>query len=241
MSHRLDKSAKVISKMFTSLAPRYDLMNDVMTGFTHRKTRKFAIGLLQKKKIKRFLDLASGTGDFTFLASATLKSDAKIIGCDFSNGMLVIAQQRMLLLKSNGAISIPELINSDISYLPFSNEIFDTCSIIYGLRNVNDPLLVLSEINRVTNSEGNLIIVESKIPQNPIVRMLISFYFKKIVPKIASLFSSNVKAYDYYFKSVEQFNAPIEMYRLLKKARWKRVISYRLLFDTVIIYNAFKP
>jgi demethylmenaquinone methyltransferase/2-methoxy-6-polyprenyl-1,4-benzoquinol methylase len=239
MSRGLDKSAKVISNMFTTIAPRYDLMNDVMTGFTHRKTRKFAINLVKKKKIKYFLDLASGTGDFTFLASAALNSETQIVGCDFSKGMLHHAKHRLHSKENKNKKRKVALINSDISYLPFSNGLFDTCSIVYGLRNVNDPLWVLTEINRVTTSKGNLIIVESSIPHNWIVRRFLSFYFKKIVPIIASLFSSASEAYDYYFESVEQFKSPEEIFKLLKKARWKRIIKYRLLFDSVIIYNVF--
>ncbi|MHA2387942.1 MAG: ubiquinone/menaquinone biosynthesis methyltransferase [Candidatus Hodarchaeales archaeon] len=239
MSQKLDKTPNVISKMFTSLAPRYDLMNDVMTGFTHHHTRKFALELIREKQIDRILDLASGTGDFAFLLNNLLKSETVIIGCDFSRGMLEIARHRLQTIQ-NVAEKKLAFFCSDINHLPFSDKIFDVCSIIYGLRNVQDPLGVLHEIYRLTKPNGRLVIVEANIPLNPIIRFLLSFYFKKIVPIIASLFASNVQAYDYYFKSVEQFIAPIGLLKLLKKSNWNQVTINRLLFDTVIVYEISK-
>ena len=240
MTQKLDKSAKVISKMFTALAPRYDLMNDVMTGFTHHRTRKFALELTGIVKGGRVLDLASGTGDFAILLQSIMKSDTLIIGCDFSSGMLAIARHRLKTIQNASNMNNLAFTSSDINHLPFSDEIFDVCSIIYGLRNVQDPLSVLHEINRVTKPNGRFFIVESIVPDNPFIRFSLSFYFKKVVPIIASLFASNVQAYDYYFNSVEQFGTPIETLKLLKKTHWKRVTIYRLLFGSVIVYQIFK-
>ncbi len=240
MTQKLDKSAKVISNMFSSLAPRYDLMNDIMTGFTHRYTRNFAVKLLKNKKINRVLDLASGTGDFSFLLNFNLNSNPLTIGCDFSKGMLSIAHYRQKILRLKYKNRNITFINSDISHLPFSNEAFEVCAIVYGLRNVQNPLWVLKEIYRVTKPTGHLIIVESLLPQNPKINRLLSFYFKKIVPKLASIFSSNIQAYDYYFTSVEQFITPSKTLNLLKRSKWNRVTNYNLLLGSVMVYHVFK-
>ncbi|MHA2335234.1 MAG: class I SAM-dependent methyltransferase, partial [Candidatus Hodarchaeales archaeon] len=90
----LDKSPETISSMFDALAQKYDLMNDLMTGFTHRRTRKFAVSLACFQKDMIALDLATGTGDLALLLHATGGTDTKVIGIDFSRGMLAIARKR---------------------------------------------------------------------------------------------------------------------------------------------------
>ncbi|MHA1975438.1 MAG: ubiquinone/menaquinone biosynthesis methyltransferase [Candidatus Hodarchaeales archaeon] len=240
MSPKLDKSADVISRMFTSLAPRYDLMNDIMTGFTHRRTRKFTLKLLRKDKIARALDLASGTGDFAFLLQSFLNSDTLIIGSDFSSGMLKTAQYRWKNIQSKLEANNLTFFLSDINHLPFKDESFDICTISYGLRNVQEPVQVLQEIHRITHPSGSFLILESILPRNSIIRYLLSFYFRKVVPRVARLFSSHVKAYDYYFQSVKQFLPSATVLKLLRKTHWKRVTIYSLLFGSVIIYQIFK-
>jgi demethylmenaquinone methyltransferase/2-methoxy-6-polyprenyl-1,4-benzoquinol methylase len=207
-------------------------MNDLMTAFTHRRTRKFAYNLLDLKKEENLLDLASGTGDFAFLINS-MGQDNEIIGVDFSEGMLIRAIQKKTKLDRNLSF-----LASDISYLPLANESIDVCSICYGIRNVQDPLLVIKEISRVTKSR--LLIVESSVPSNRLIRFFLAFYFKKIVPLIAKTFSSDKKAYDYYFESVEDFLSPMELISILKTAHWKQVVYKKLLLGAVTVYLVSK-
>ena len=203
-----------------------------MTVFTHRRTRKFAYNFLDLKKEESLLDLASGTGDFAFLINS-MGQDNEIIGVDFSEGMLIRAIQKKTELDRKLSF-----LASDISFLPFSNETIDACSICYGIRNVQDPLLVLKEISRVT--KHRLLIVESSVPSNRLIRFLLTIYFKKIVPLIAKTFSSDSKAYNYYFSSVEDFLSPMELITILKKAKWKQVVYKQILLGAVTVYLVFK-
>ena len=233
MQSNLNKTSKAISKMFTNIAPKYDLMNDIMTAFTHRRTRKFAYNLLELKASERLVDLASGTGDFAFLINSK-GQDNEIIGVDFSEGMLLQANQKKTRLNRK-----LNFLASDISYLPFLDESIDVCSICYGIRNVQDPALVLKEISRVT--KHRLLIVESSVPSNRLIRFLLTLYFKKIVPLIAKTFSSDNEAYNYYFKSVENFLPPLELIKLLKKnSNWKKVVYQHLYLGAVTVYLVFK-
>ena len=237
MQTNLNKTSKAISTMFTSIAPKYDVMNDIMTGFSHRITRKFALNLLDLKNNERLLDLASGTGDFALLANS-LKTENQIIAVDFSKGMLEQAIQKNRLQSKNRSRNSMNFIASDITYLPFLEESIDACSICFGIRNVEDTQLVLKEISRVCKSR--LLIIESTIPANPLIRFVISFYFKKIVPLIAKVFSSDAKAYDYYFESVEHFLPPMELIGILKKAKWKKVTYHQLFLGAVTVYLVLK-
>ncbi len=237
MRSNLNKTSKAISTMFTSIAPKYDLMNDIMTGFTHRSTRKFALNLLNIKDKERLLDLASGTGDFALLVNS-LKTDNEIIVVDFSKGMLEQAIQKRRLQSNYNSKKSMHFLASDISYLPFLDESIDVCSICYGIRNVQDPQFVLKEISRITKKR--LLIIESTIPTNPLIRFIITLYFKKIVPVIAKVFSSDAKAYNYYFESVEHFLPPMELIINLKKANWKKLVYKQLFQGAVTIYLVFK-
>ncbi len=240
MTQKLDKSAKVISNMFTSLAPRYDLMNDIMTGFIHRYTRKFALKLTEFSKDGRALDLATGTGDFAFLLHSLHFPNKLVIGCDFSKGMLEVARNRMKIKTKESTDGELFFLNSDINFLPFTDRSFDVCSILYGIRNVANPHQVLKEINRVTKKSGRLIVVESALPSNRIARSFITVYFRKIVPKLALFFSSNVQAYEYYFSSVKQFLPKSKFLKLLKQTNWKKVYYFPLICGSLNVYQVFK-
>ncbi len=236
MRSDLNKTSEVISMMFSSIAPKYDLMNDIMTGFTHKRTRKYALELLNIQKNETLLDLASGTGDFALLAKRSLDNNT-IYAIDFSEGMLEQAIHKEKYSKKDVKESI-NFITSDITFLPFVNESMDICSICYGIRNVEDPNIILKEIARVTKKK--LLIIESTVPTNPLIRYLITFYFKKVVPVIAKVFSSNASAYNYYFKSVEHFLPPLELIKVLKKSKWKTVTYQNLFLGAVTIYLATK-
>jgi len=227
MEKILDKSPQTISQMFSALAPRYDLMNNLMTGFSHHLTRRFALSLAELTPDQRTLDLATGTGDFASL----LDTKADVIGCDLSDGMLRRAKIRSRQI---------EFLRADISVLPFPNNLFDVCAISYGIRNVKDPHAVLREIFRITRPGGRLIIVEASIPENPTNRFLVWFHFTRIVPFLARIFTTNPTAFDYYFKSVEQFPTGRKFFILLKKAGWNRVWWYKRLFGAVSIYQVEK-
>jgi demethylmenaquinone methyltransferase/2-methoxy-6-polyprenyl-1,4-benzoquinol methylase len=213
--------------MFSALAPRYDLMNDVMTGFTHHITRKFALSLAKFKPGQRALDLATGTGGFAKLLNNAGDEKSDVIGCDISEAMLDLARNQNQMIN---------FLQADINTLPFSKNSFDVCTIAYGLRNTENPLAVLREIYRVTRPGGRLIIVESSIPDNAISRYLIWFHFTKIVPIIASFLKLDAAAYEYYFESVKQFPIGIKFLKLLRNSGWSHVTWYTRLFGAVSIY-----
>ncbi|MHA2059935.1 MAG: class I SAM-dependent methyltransferase, partial [Candidatus Ranarchaeia archaeon] len=120
--------------MFDSVAPRYDLMNDIMTAFAHRYTRAAALKILEKRRNKGIvLDLATGTGDMGLLLASSLEDRAKIIGVDFSSTMLSGAYSK---IQQRG--STLNLLNSEITHLPFPDDHIDVCTICYGIRNVHN-------------------------------------------------------------------------------------------------------
>ncbi|MFW9777424.1 MAG: ubiquinone/menaquinone biosynthesis methyltransferase [Candidatus Heimdallarchaeota archaeon] len=216
-----------MSRMFSSIASRYNLMNNVMTGFTHHLTRRFALSLTKFKTGQRAVDLATGTGDFVKLLNAKGGEKSVVIGCDLSREMLSLAKNQN---------HRTDFIQADINTLPFLDNSFDLSTISYGLRNVQDPLVTLTEIFRIIRPGGRLIIVESSLPMNTGSRFLIWFHFTKIVPRLASFFRLSTAAYNYYFESVKQFPIGTKFFHLLRNAGWSHVTWYTRLFGAVSIY-----
>ena len=208
----LDKSQKTMIRMFNAIASHYDLMNDVMTGFSHRFTRKMAIKLSNFKPGQKALDLATGTGDFAFQLYNQADGKSKVIGVDISDRMLAVAKFRSKKVGINGDITFQL---ADMNELPYKDNTFDMCSIGYGIRNVHDPLKVLKEIARVTKRNGYLLIVEANPPKNRFSKNLAHFYFHKIVPLIAKFISPDGDAYNYLVDSISQFPAAPKFLKMI--------------------------
>ncbi|OLS16762.1 MAG: Ubiquinone/menaquinone biosynthesis C-methyltransferase UbiE [Candidatus Heimdallarchaeota archaeon LC_3] len=232
----LDKSPDTIKIMFDSIAQNYDFMNDIMTGGTHRYTRKFMCNLITFNKRKIILDLATGTGDNIIYLKKNFPNTF-IYGLDLSKNMLQIAVRR---IKKKKLFSNVKLIEGDISKSPFESNFFDLCTISYGIRNVLDIRTALSEINRVTKKGGCLIVVEATNPTNKYLNKLITFHFRFISPKLARIVSSNYFAYNYLSKSIRAFPNTKNFVKLMRESNWKKIKHYSLFFGSVTIYQGFK-
>ena len=232
----LDKSTDTIQTMFDSIAQNYDFMNDIMTGGSHRFTRKFMCNLVKFKKSKKILDLATGTGDNIIYIKRKFPN-AIINGLDLSKVMLTIAYRR---IKTRQLLSNVKLLKGDILNSPFESNSFDLCTISYGIRNVSDISKALHEINRITKKGGSIIIVEATNPTNRYLSHVIKFYFNNIIPKLARIFSSNHSAYNYLSESIREFPTMVEFVKLMRESNWRKIRNYTLLFGSVTIYQGFK-
>lgn len=219
--------------MFNSIAHQYNLMNDIMTAFSHRRTRKITVKLSNFKHDQRALDLATGTGDLAFLLLK--EGRGTVIGVDISDKMLSKAKSRNL--GTNGYIALKRV---DINHLPFHEEVFDICTISYGIRNVHNPLVTMKEVARVTKKGGRFIIVEATPSTNRYARLLAHFYFGKITPLLAKILSLDAAAYIYFAESISQFPKSSDFTKIIKRAGWKKVFYYPLYFGTVTVFLAFK-
>ncbi len=236
-STKLDKSIPTIIAMFSQISKNYDFMNNLMTGFSHKRTRKKALQLVPVLSDQIVLDLATGTGDFVFQTLNMLKEINMIIGIDITEKMLSIAKDRSRKEKFKNLASFSL---ADITYLPFHTEAFNLCTIGYGIRNIQNPMSVLKEIWRVTKESGHLIIVEATPPNNSIVKFLLDFYFRKIIPIITKLLFLETNAYRYLAESIAQFPSTQRIVKIMKNAGWKKVIHFSMYYGAVTIFFAKK-
>ncbi len=233
----VDKSQRTMMNMFNNIAHRYDLMNNIMTGLSHKITRKRAVELSNFGPRQKALDLATGTGDFAFELLKLTNTQNLVVGVDLSSKMLSIAKSRANKMKIKGIFAIHQ---ADICNLPYKDETFDLCTIGYGIRNIQSPSRALQEIARVTKKKGRLIIVEATLPTNRYMRVLTDFYFRKIVPVIAKFFSSDVSSYHYLAKSISHFPTAHQFTKILQLSNWRRTIHFQMLLGTVTIFLAVK-
>ncbi len=219
-----DSAAKAVREMFTSIAPRYDLLNHVLSFnidrlWWWRTARRF--DAILKRPGARALDLCCGTGDMAFaLRRRAGSADVKILGADFSHAMLQRAAQ-----KGNAATAGKEMgqapslrwVEADALRLPFSDGHFNLVTSAFGFRNLADYDAGLREIARVLRPGGECGILDFGEPRG-LIGEVYRVYFKKVLPAMGTLISGVRGPYAYLPASVERFPAPDEMMTRMKKA-----------------------
>jgi len=214
-----DKSAaaKAVREMFTSIAPRYDMLNHVLSMnvdriWWRRAARTFR--QILRRPNARVLDLCCGTGDMTFaLRRQARNHSTRIVGADFSHAMLERATGKSQ--SQNG--SAPAWIEADALRLPFPDAHFDLVTSAFGFRNLADYDAGLREIVRILRADGECGILDFGEPRGA-VGALYRLYFKQVLPRIGTLISGVRGPYKYLPASVERFPAPEQMLERMKRA-----------------------
>lgn len=195
----LDKSGRTIRDMFAGVAPRYDLLNHVLSGGLDLVWRRRAAALLSAAEKERVLDLCCGTGD---QAKALAARGAKVQAADFCVPMLARAQPK--LAPADGAPATG-LAAADALSLPYADRSFSAATVAFGLRNVADLDGSLAELHRALRPGGRLLVLEFAVPEAPLLRGPYLLYFRHVLPKIGALLSPRGSAYGYLTDSVLEF------------------------------------
>ena len=233
-----DASRKV-REMFTRIAPRYDLLNHLLSAQMDRRwrarTAKELRGVLQNPKAV-VLDLCCGTGDLAF--SLAKEAKARIVGADFSHTMLVRAKDKSQT-EARGGWRVP-FFEADALGLPFADASFELVTTSFGFRNLANYQDGLREILRVLKPEGALGILEFTEPAPGIVGDAYRFYCQKVLPKIGGIISGDAAAYEYLPKSVARFFRPDELAGVMKEAGFKRVRYSLMTLGSVALHIGTK-
>jgi demethylmenaquinone methyltransferase/2-methoxy-6-polyprenyl-1,4-benzoquinol methylase len=208
-----EKSAAVRA-MFGAIAPRYDLLNHLLSLNMDRLWRRRAVGLLLagvRAARGRYLDLCAGTFDFALALARRRGFEGMVVGCDFALPML----QRGLP-KLRGAPVRP--VCGDGLALPFPDAAFDGATVGFGVRNLADLAGGLCELRRVLKPDARLVVLEFTTPRRQPLRGLYFLYFKRILPLVGRLVSGHTRAYTYLPASVLAFPEPAELAALMRDA-----------------------
>lgn len=219
-----EAKAKVVQNMFDAIAPRYDLVNRIMTFRLDTRWRKIAVRKLALSKGARVLDLASGTGD---LCINLRKAGLHPLSFDMSFGMLAADHSKA------------PRVQADILRLPIATQSVDGVTCGFALRNLVDLNVFFHEIARVTKPGGRIALLDVSTPTNPIIRWGNGVYFGKVVPRIGGLLS-NRAAYNYLPKSVAYLPAPEQLVRMLQDAGFEHVRHEQLSGGLTQLMHATK-
>jgi demethylmenaquinone methyltransferase / 2-methoxy-6-polyprenyl-1,4-benzoquinol methylase len=234
-------AAQAVREMFTSIAPRYDLLNHVLSFNVDRMwwrgtARRFRHILARSDA--RILDLCCGTGDMAFaLRREARESLPQILGADFSHAMLQRANAKSQSSARNGAV--PGWIEADALKLPFPDAHFDLVTSAFGFRNLADYDAGLREIFRVLKLQGECGILDFGEPKG-MLGSLYRIYFKQVLPRVGTMISGVRGPYAYLPASVERFPAPEEMLRRMKNAGFAEATWTPYTFGIAGLYRGKK-
>jgi demethylmenaquinone methyltransferase/2-methoxy-6-polyprenyl-1,4-benzoquinol methylase len=219
-----------IKNIFESISKDYDLMNDLITFKYHSKWKKEIAMIGKEDNPKVILDIATGTGDIAINLSKL--KDSQIIGVDISEKMLNVAGDK--IRKMNITNITLEL--SKAEKLKYKNNFFDLISIGYGVRNFEDLFNGLKESYRVLKKNGKLIILETSVPNNFLIKYLYLLFTSIYIPLISFIFTKNMKAYNYLLDSTKEFPHEKEFKKILGSVGFKNIASKKKFFGISTIY-----
>ena len=223
-------------EMFTSIAPRYDFLNRLLSVGQDKYWRQRAIDLLDPMENERILDVATGTGDMV-IEVAKRNLSVQIFGIDFSQRMLDLGRIKIARNGYNQAVSLQ--IGSG-ECLPFADESFDGVICAFGIRNFADVQLGLREFFRVLKPSGRIVVLEFSIPRNQFLNTAYEWYFNLILPKIGNIISGHSNAYSYLPESVANFPSQKKFIKWIEKIGFKKVSFSELTFGIVSIHRGYK-
>lgn len=226
--------ARRVNDLFATIAPRYDLINDLQSFGLHRLWKQRLIQLAEVHPGQKALDLCCGTGDVAF---ALALKGAEVIGADFSHPMLAVANRRKSAAIRGSAVSF---LQADALNLPFANGSFDVVTIAYGLRNLADFNAGLAEMLRVLKPGGKLLILDFGKPPFAPWRIAYFAYLRLFVPLFGRIFCGNSATHAYILESLLKYPAQNGVAALLREHGCKAVKIENLLGGVMSINTAIK-
>jgi demethylmenaquinone methyltransferase/2-methoxy-6-polyprenyl-1,4-benzoquinol methylase len=224
--------SEYVSRMFGAIADHYDVMNWVMTLGQDQRWRRQAADVAQLRPGFTALDVATGTGDLAIELAERVHPGGHVLGVDFAEPMLEIARRKF---QSRGLALAFE--KADALALPYADASFDAATCAFGLRNLDDRLAGLREMNRVVKPGGRVVILELTPPANALAR----HYMDEVIPRLGQVLARAREAYTYLPESVQEFPDAQSLGRLMQEAGL-RGVTYRLLnFGTVALHWGTKP
>ena len=255
-----DKRSRV-RRMFAAIAPSYDLNNRLHSLWMDQHWRSTAVKLADVQRTDVLVDVACGTGDLTLKLADRLVEvynlnagsyplvppRDQVFGIDFTYEMLPLARQKAHDQPVRGARAynmnqIAQWLCGDATALPLPDGSADVVTIAFGIRNVAEPASAVREFRRILRPGGRLLILEFSLPTKPILRGLYNFYFRKVLPRTATLISGDTSgAYKYLPESVNTFIGRQQMMQLMLDAGFEQVQQFPLTFGVCVCYVGRVP
>ncbi|MBV8537874.1 MAG: class I SAM-dependent methyltransferase [Alphaproteobacteria bacterium] len=238
--------APLVRRVFDSVAPRYDLMNDLMSAGVHRLWKSTLIATIAPRPGELLLDVAGGTGDIAarYLEAldragdpATTAPDARAIVCDINGEMLDVGRDRMI---DGGRLAGVAWVAGDAEHLPVASSSVDVYTIAFGLRNVTHIDAALAEARRVLKPGGRFFCLEFSRVVLPVLDKLYDLYSFQVLPRLGEWVAGDRDAYQYLVESIRKFPSQDQLARQVSSAGLDRVQVRNLSGGVAAIHSAWR-
>lgn len=228
------EKARKVAEVFHSVARRYDLMNDLMSGGLHRLWKAFTIEQAAVRPGSRVLDIAGGTGDLAIAFAKKVGASGEVLLTDINASMLAVGRDRML-----DAGLTPLCVQCDAERLPFPDNHFDVVTVAFGLRNMTHKELALAEMRRVLRPGGRLLVLEFSRVYKPLAP-LYDLYSFKVLPLMGRLVAKDEASYRYLAESIRMHPDQETLKRMMEEAGLERVEYFNLTGGVVALHKGYK-
>jgi demethylmenaquinone methyltransferase/2-methoxy-6-polyprenyl-1,4-benzoquinol methylase len=232
-----DDKSGLVAEVFQSVAPKYDVMNDLMSFGMHRLWKRFTIQQAAIKPGQRILDVASGTGDLAMAFAKLTGPTGKVVMTDINEAMLNTGRDRLL---DQGVAGNIECVLADAENLPFADSDFDLVTIAFGLRNVTNKDAALASMYRVLKPGGKLLVLEFSKPVTPLLAKIYDLYSFNVIPKIGGLVANDSASYQYLVESIRMHPDQATMKSMMQTAGFEDVEYFNLCGGIVALHQGFK-
>lgn len=232
-----DAKAGLVAGVFHSVAARYDIMNDLMSGGVHRIWKRFTIELSGVRRGNAVLDVAGGTGDLAARFAEIVGDKGRVVLADINDSMLQVGRDKLI---DTGKLANIEFVQADAQYLPFPDNSFDCVSIAFGLRNVTDKGMALRSMLRVLKPGGRLLVLEFSKPENELLSKAYDTYSFNVLPRIGKLVTNDSESYQYLAESIRKHPNQETLKDMMEDAGFSQCEFHNMTGGIVALHKGIK-
>lgn len=226
--------ARRVRGVFDSVAPKYDVMNDLMSMGLHRAWKAYTVMVANVKEGFQVLDIAGGTGDLALAFAPKVGASGRVFHTDINEAMLREGRNRLL----DAGVSVPTLV-CDAEHLPFADNSFDVVTVAFGLRNMTHKDAALREMNRVIKPGGKLLVLEFSKVAKPLEK-LYDWYSFKVLPRVGKLVANDDSSYQYLAESIRMHPSQQELKAMMLKDGFGHVDYHNMSGGIVALHVGIK-
>lgn len=231
------EKAKKVREVFDSVASKYDIMNDLMSGGTHRLWKRFTLSQTGLRPGQHALDVAGGTGDLTIGMANQVGATGLVIHTDINEAMLSTGRDRLL---DKGLASNVRWSLANAECLPFADNSFHCITIAFGLRNVTDKAKALRSMYRALKPGGQLLILEFSHPTAPGLKPVYDWYSFNVLPKLGKIVANDEASYRYLAESIRKFPNQNTLLGMMREAGFDQCSYHNLSGGIVALHRGYK-
>ena len=234
---RWEDKARRVRGVFDSVAPKYDLMNDLMSGGMHRLWKQFTLSQTNLRPGQRALDVAGGTGDLARGMAAQVGEQGLVVLSDINGAMLAHGRNRLI---DAGLLRGVSYVQANAERLPFPDSTFDCVTIGFGLRNVTDKAAALASMRRVLRPGGQLLVLEFSQPVAPGLKPLYDAYSFRVLPVLGKVVAQDEDSYRYLAESIRKHPDQETLLGMMRDAGLEDCRYHNLAGGIVALHRGYR-